>query len=108
MFEELERQDIWYKRWKNFDPSSASPTNRGNVFKKTNFLCGFCGEQPCESVDHLLPRSKGGLSIPENLIGACFDCNGAKSDMLLEEFREKFFAGKPQPFFFERTSSFLK
>ena len=33
-----------------------------------------------ESIDHVLPRSQGGLSTTENCVPACLSCNGDKSD----------------------------
>ena len=41
--------------------------------------CIYCGN-PSESIDHVLPQSKGGLSITENCVPACLACNGKKSN----------------------------
>ena len=45
----------------------------------THKTCIYCG-QPSESIDHLLPQSRGGLSTTENCVPACLACNGHKSD----------------------------
>ena len=45
----------------------------------THKTCIYCG-QPSESIDHLLPQSRGGLSVTENCVPACLACNGRKSD----------------------------
>ncbi len=45
----------------------------------TGKSCIYCGN-PSESIDHILPRSRGGLSITENCVPACLSCNGDKSD----------------------------
>jgi hypothetical protein len=45
----------------------------------THKTCIYCG-QPSESIDHLLPQSRGGLSVTENCVPACLACNGHKSD----------------------------
>lgn len=46
--------------------------------------CYFCGEK-AESIDHLIPRARGGKSTSDNLVSACHLCNGMKSDKLYEE-----------------------
>lgn len=59
--------------------------------KKSNGRCWYCGthftakQRPTR--DHLVPRSKGGLTVGRNLVLACTGCNGAKSDMSLETYR---------------------
>jgi len=45
----------------------------------TGKSCIYCGK-PSESIDHVLPRSQGGLSTTENCVPACLSCNGDKSD----------------------------
>ena len=47
--------------------------------KFTGKSCIYCGK-PSESIDHILPRSQGGLSTTENCVPACLSCNGDKSD----------------------------
>jgi hypothetical protein len=46
--------------------------------------CVYCGD-PAQTLDHIVPRSKGGPDEPSNLVPACRRCNGAKSAMSLEE-----------------------
>ncbi|MFD1824234.1 MULTISPECIES: HNH endonuclease [Mumia] len=41
--------------------------------------CGYCGG-PAETVDHILPRSRGGLLTWENSVAACLRCNHRKGD----------------------------
>lgn len=52
---------------------------RKSLHKFTGKSCIYCGTNS-ESIDHVLPRSKGGLSITENCVPACLSCNGKKSD----------------------------
>ncbi len=47
--------------------------------------CYYCGEAP-NSVDHLIPRSKGGDDGTGNLVPCCFRCNQMKSDLTLQGF----------------------
>lgn len=46
--------------------------------------CAYCGGAP-ETVDHIMPRSRGGLLTWENSIAACFRCNNRKADRTPEE-----------------------
>lgn len=42
------------------------------------FKCAYCGEGQFESVDHLTPRARGGITEPHNLAPACLSCNTSK------------------------------
>lgn len=52
--------------------------------------CPYCGAATMEDavIDHIYPVSLGGLSIPENLVVCCAQCNGRKSDRPLLVFLE--------------------
>ena len=52
---------------------------RKSIHSFTNQRCIYCGNNS-ESIDHVLPQSKGGISITENCVPACLSCNGSKSD----------------------------
>jgi len=52
---------------------------RQSIHRFTEKSCIYCGK-PSESIDHILPRSKGGLSNTENCVPACLSCNGDKSN----------------------------
>ena len=52
---------------------------RKSIHTFTSKRCIYCGT-PSESIDHILPRSKGGLNLTENCVPACLSCNGDKSD----------------------------
>jgi len=56
--------------------------------KFTGKSCIYCGEKS-ESIDHVLPRSKGGLSITENCVPACLSCNEKKSSKDVFEWYRK-------------------
>jgi 5-methylcytosine-specific restriction endonuclease McrA len=51
---------------------------RRRIFAEWNHQCAYCTD-PADTLDHVLPRSRGGLTVAENLIPACRRCNGAKS-----------------------------
>ena len=52
---------------------------RQSLHEFTSNSCIYCGKTS-ESIDHVLPRSRGGLSITENCVPACLSCNGSKTD----------------------------
>ena len=58
------------------------------VFERDNFTCQYCGITRAEGarlmVDHIVPFSKGGKTIIDNLTTACFFCNLGKRDVILE------------------------
>ncbi len=52
---------------------------RQSLHNFTGKSCIYCGQRS-ESIDHILPQSRGGLSITENCVPACLSCNGHKSN----------------------------
>lgn len=42
--------------------------------------CHYCGNRGKLSIDHLMPKVKGGLDRAENMVWACRSCNSAKGD----------------------------
>jgi 5-methylcytosine-specific restriction endonuclease McrA len=58
--------------------------SRRAVFVRDDYTCQYCGER-AENVDHVVPRSRGGLHVWENVVAACRRCNSQKEDRLLHE-----------------------
>ncbi|MBL8681429.1 MAG: HNH endonuclease [Myxococcales bacterium] len=61
---------------------------RGNVYRRDEFTCQYCGARPGASrltFDHVLPRSRGGLTEWTNIVTACTDCNREKADKTPDE-----------------------
>lgn len=58
--------------------------NRRAVFARDGYRCQYCTE-PAESIDHVVPRSRGGQHVWENVVAACRPCNARKRDRLLAE-----------------------
>tara|TARA_Y100001968_G_scaffold70346_1_gene61476 strand:- start:95 stop:505 length:411 start_codon:yes stop_codon:yes gene_type:complete len=63
----------------DFCPKLRDRRWRKSLHTFTGTSCIYCGK-PSESIDHIVPRSKGGLSVTENCVPACLSCNGVKSD----------------------------
>src|SRR3954447_26913021 len=61
-----------------------APLNRRAVFLRDGGRCQYCGKK-AESIDHVVPRSKGGEHTWENVVAAGSRCNAAKRDRLLHE-----------------------
>jgi 5-methylcytosine-specific restriction endonuclease McrA len=75
------------------EKSTQSKLNTSKKFKqkilvRDNYTCFYCGEYG-NTVDHLLPKSKGGKNTNENCVCACEDCNFRKDNMTMEEFLNK-------------------
>jgi len=60
-----------------------APLNRRGIFARDSHRCQYCGAN-AESIDHVIPRSKGGEHAWENVVAACRPCNVRKGDRLLD------------------------
>ena len=56
---------------------------RRAVFARDRWECQYCGSRTNLTVDHVVPRSKGGASSWENIVASCAPCNRRKGDQLL-------------------------
>jgi len=64
------------------------PLSRRTVLARDFYTCQYCGAQPHKSeltVDHVIPRARGGTTAWENVVIACAPCNHRKGDRLPEE-----------------------
>ncbi len=57
----------------------SAPVSRRAVFGRDGHRCQYCGG-PAESIDHVLPKSKGGDHTWENVVACCRSCNLRKAD----------------------------
>lgn len=60
--------------------------NRRAVFARDEHRCQYCGA-PADSLDHVVPRSRGGPTSWENVVACCKPCNARKRDRTPEEAR---------------------
>ncbi|MCA0754769.1 HNH endonuclease [Paenibacillus sp. N4] len=58
---------------------------RRYILERDGYLCYFCGE-PGDTIDHMLPRAKGGHTTPDNCVCACNACNQSKADQDIGHF----------------------
>lgn len=69
-------------------PRPVVPFSRRNLFKRDQWTCQYCGTQPGSmdlTIDHVRPRSQGGVSSWENCVLACVSCNRRKADRTPEQ-----------------------
>lgn len=59
------------------------PVTRRGVLRRDGHRCAYCGKA-ATTIDHVQPRSRGGVDSWENLVACCLRCNGAKADRSLE------------------------
>jgi 5-methylcytosine-specific restriction endonuclease McrA len=55
---------------------------RRAVFARDEWTCQYCGSRSNLTVDHVVPKSKGGGSSWENIVASCAPCNRRKGDAL--------------------------
>lgn len=50
---------------------------RARIFEAWEHRCAYCGDS-AQSLDHVVPKAKGGATVPNNLVPACLSCNRRK------------------------------
>jgi Restriction endonuclease len=67
-------------------PRIALQPTRTNILLRDDDTCQYCGKRSRDlTLDHILPRSRGGQSTWENLVACCKHCNGKKGNRLLKD-----------------------
>ncbi len=69
-------------------PHQTRALSRKNILLRDRNTCQYCGIVLPSSeltLDHVVPRSRGGTSTWENLVAACHECNRGKGNVLLHE-----------------------
>jgi len=59
--------------------------NRKRIFKRDGYACQYCGSKKNLTIDHVMPRSRGGLNSWKNMVTCCFRCNSYKGDKTPQE-----------------------
>jgi 5-methylcytosine-specific restriction endonuclease McrA len=81
-------------------PQQSRALSRKNILLRDRNTCQFCGRVFPSSeltLDHVVPRSRGGRSSWENLVACCYRCNNSKGNRTPEEVGFKL-ARRPRPF----------
>ena len=59
--------------------------SKAMIYKRDNNSCQYCGSTRHLTIDHVIPKSKGGSEEWTNLVVACSKCNTKKGDKLLSQ-----------------------
>jgi 5-methylcytosine-specific restriction endonuclease McrA len=62
----------------------AVPMTRAGVLRRDGRRCAYCSKR-ADTIDHVVPRSRGGAHTWDNCVAACRTCNSRKADRLIEE-----------------------
>lgn len=82
-------------------PHQTRALSRKNILLRDRNSCQYCGLVVPSSeltLDHVVPRSRGGLSTWENLVACCHSCNRKKGNHLLAELSGMKLLREPRPF----------
>jgi len=60
--------------------STARKRFRKDIFAAWESRCAYCEKPDPRTLDHVVPKSKGGMTVRSNLIPSCGDCNLSKSN----------------------------
>jgi len=69
-------------------PFKKVPPTRRNVFHRDQYVCQYCGKDLCDktaTIDHIVPRCRGGGSTWTNMVAACKPCNLSKGNRTPKE-----------------------
>ncbi len=75
---------ILLQRYVRIPSGRAVPVSRRGVLRRDNQRCGYCSSS-ATTIDHVLPRSRGGADSWENLVACCLRCNNVKGDRTPQE-----------------------
>jgi 5-methylcytosine-specific restriction endonuclease McrA len=63
---------------------TPSTVSRNGVLRRDSRTCAYCGGR-ADTIDHVVPRSRGGAHSWENCVACCHRCNSRKADHTLDE-----------------------
>ena len=69
----------------SFQKTRIENPSRAMIYKRDDHQCQYCGTFKNLTIDHIIPRSKGGKDTWENLVACCSSCNTKKGDKYLYE-----------------------
>lgn len=81
----IEKKIEIMKNWAKTDPKSKKPSLFQRVTAKKGKKCHYC-DKDATTVDHVIPKSRGGSNRMDNLVPACRECNHKKADLPVEDF----------------------
>ncbi len=82
-------------------PALYPAFTRFNVFLRDRFSCQYCGDKDDLTFDHVVPRSRGGMTRWDNVLTACAPCNLAKGSLSMEQAKMRPYQQPYRPTVFE-------
>ncbi|MDE1177021.1 MAG: HNH endonuclease [Edaphobacter sp.] len=82
-------------------PHQTRALSRKNILLRDRNCCQYCEVILTAAeltLDHVIPRSRGGLSTWENLVACCHNCNRRKGNQMLHELTDMKLKREPRPF----------
>jgi hypothetical protein len=77
--------------------------NRNRLFRRDNYTCVYCGNKKNLTVDHVMPKSRGGQNTWLNLVTCCSHCNRVKDNRTPEEAGMRFLKQPYEPSIFSEV-----
>jgi 5-methylcytosine-specific restriction endonuclease McrA len=72
--------------------------SRKEIFARDKYTCQYCGQQTHDlTLDHIIPRHRGGMHTWDNLVAACKHCNHRKGGRLAEDARMRLLRAPFEP-----------
>lgn len=79
-------------------PRPKVSLSRREIFRRDHYTCQYCGKvSPYLTIDHIIPKYKGGAHNWSNLVAACSVCNHHKGGRTLEEANMKLMRQPKEP-----------
>lgn len=69
-------------------PQNARRKFRQSIFESWGWKCAYCEkglDTDSATIDHIIPKFKGGHNVKSNMLCSCSSCNRSKGSVLLEE-----------------------
>ena len=92
-------------------PHQTRALSRKNILLRDRNTCQYCGVVLAAAeltLDHVIPRSRGGLSTWENLVACCHTCNRKKGSSLPQELDDMQLQRQPRPFSLHTSRHILR
>ncbi len=92
-------------------PPRTVKFNRRNIYMRDHYTCQYCGIRPHKeelTIDHIIPKSKGGKSTWENVVLACQKCNTKKGSYSLKDCGMKLLREPKRPHWLATLRNTLK
>ena len=75
--------------------------SKKNILRRDNYTCQYCGQQNLPlTVDHIIPKSRGGTTTWTNVVVACKPCNLNKGNQTITEAGMKLYKKPSKPEFY--------